>query len=1243
MCKFVSKIRDRNNSKPLLISFLLLLAASLFQTPVAARNVQFERISTKQGLSQANVTAMVQDHRGYVWIGTQEGLNRYDGYKFETFEHDERDTRSLSNDWVWSLAVDHKGRVWIGTNSGGLSRYDESTGQFVNYLHAADDPNSLRSNQVRFVFEDSNHLIWAGTRGGGLSRLDPETGQFTHFQHDPNDDGTLPSDSVNVIYEWAGTILVGTDSGIAMMDHSQTRFRKLEQGGEFKIRAIREYQGKLWIGTHANGLRIFDPLSASVTDYRYIAGDPASLPDNLVRDILIDHEDSIWIATDQGLAEWSPENKRFYRYTNNVLDPYSISDNRVDSLFQDEGGVLWVGTYGGINRWNYVSSAFEYYHAGSTNPSNDLVSAIAESGNGEIWFGTYGGGLNRLVPSEDSGRLYETAPVPDMALDDKRVMALAVDSRDNVWIGTRTEGLYQLNPASGEMIHYTHDPSDQTSLSANGVTSIYATENVVWVGTYGGGLDRLNLADGKFSHYRHNPTDPQTIGSNRVLTIFRDGEGHFWIGTEDGGLNRFNTLQETFTRFMHDPSDPQSISNDTAWEIFETADGSLWTGTLAAGLNRWSANDRRAGDPVFKRYTKSDGLKGDTVFGVLEGSNGEIWLSGNRGLSELRPENGEIRHFDSTNGLRGDEFNFGARLKSRSGHLIFGGTTGLLVFEPSSVRFNDHVPQVVIAASSNGQSGITNRASSETFSLDYTDGYVDFRFAALDFASPDKNQYRYMLDGFDDRWMDPGQFRRATYANLPAGDYQFRVRASNNDGVWNETAAPIPFNVEPRPWQTTWAYALYALILCVFFITYMIIRGRKNKLLAQLSVAKNEAEEANLVKSEFLATMSHEIRTPMNGVLGMAELLLSNSDLKSTDRHCVETIQRSGDSMMMLINDILDFSKIEAGKLELENRYFDLYRMLDETTDLLSAGARTKGLDFNLVKPVGRAVMVKGDEHRLRQVLMNLISNAIKFTEQGDITVRAIQTSNLDEGCTFTFEVTDSGIGISKDQQEGIFNTFTQADSSTTRQFGGSGLGLAISNQLVGIMGSTLEVESEPGKGSTFRFSLNLTHIRQKERRAGLLELVPKTEAAGTNPKTTTSTPGNADQGATILVADDNLTNQEVAKAMLESFGYEVLIAGNGQEAVNIVNEQKLDLIFMDCHMPVLDGFSAVASIRELEQLSPERGRLPIVALTADVQQITKKQCQDAGLDDYISKPFSPVDLKNTAERWLKPRLLKAV
>lgn len=705
----------KNQRLGLLTVPVVSLVLSFVQVFVVAQASEFERIGTGQGLSHASITALVQDHAGDIWVGSQAGLNRFDGQGFVTYEHIAADPSAISGDWIWSMVVDHQGQLWVGSNNGGLSRFNRRESNFSNYRHDPDDPQSLRSNQVRFVFEDSYHQIWVGTKGGGLSRLDEATDTFIHYRHDATDSASLPSDSVNYIAEWDQKLYVATESGLAVLEDGQTQFKQHVGGVDRNVRVVREHQGKLLIGTHANGLRVFDPATSSVTEFRHTKDDLHSLPDDLVRDILIDHLGSVWIATDQGLANWSAETQGFVTFRHASTDQYSLSDNRIDSLFEDDKQMLWVGTYAGLNLKKPVDAKtpfllnasansvdgsfdaksarsgdrgisshrdglFQRYDVESGHLSNDIVTTIAESKTGDIWIGTYGGGLNRLTHSNVDEDVYHSSALPDQNLADKRIMALAIDETNNVWIGTRTAGLYRLGPGLGEVAHFAHDPADAESIGANAITAIFPTDNAIWVGTYGGGLNRLDLASEKITRYIHQANDDTTLGSNRVLTIYRDRQSVFWIGTEDGGLNRFNPDSGTFTRYMHDPKNPDSISHDTAWEILEATDGSLWVGTLAAGLNRWSAVDRQVNRPVFKHYTKGSGLSGDTIYGILESPSGAIWLSGDKGLSELNPDTDEIRHFDKNDGIGGDEFNFGARLRNHAGHLMFGGAAGIVVF-----------------------------------------------------------------------------------------------------------------------------------------------------------------------------------------------------------------------------------------------------------------------------------------------------------------------------------------------------------------------------------------------------------------------------------------------------------------------------------------------------------------------------------------------------------------------------------
>lgn len=804
------------------------------------RNLQLGLINQRDGLSQAAVHAVIQDQQGYMWFGTQEGLNRYDGHEIMVYEHIADNPNTLSHDWVWSLIVDDDGVMWVGTNGGGLNRFDRLNNQFLSFQHDPDNPNSLSNNRVRAIFQDDQGLYWIGTDGGGLNRYDPVKESFSHYRFDPADESTLPSDTIYDIHQdKKGNLWIATENGLAQLQKNSDHFIRYLQDSANEtsksnnsVRSITIHpDGKLWIGTHGAGLKVFNPATETFVNYRHKPKDRNSLLSDVVRDILIDEKNSVWVATDNGLNEWREETNEFNAYKNNPTDQTSLVDNRINALYQDRGGVLWIATYDGINHWNYVSDSFTNFYVESGHLNNNVVTSITESSSGLLWASTYGGGITRMDLDKGTVSHYQQNPDNQQSGFEDNVMSLYVDGEDNVWIGTRSSGLGHLDTVTGAYIHYRHDPSDPSSLSANGVTAIYGGANkVLWVGTYGGGLNRIDTESGEFKIFRHSPADTNSLSSDRVLAIVRDHQGKLWIGTENGGLNLMNEQLGTFTRYQHEPENKKSISSNTVWEILESNDGSLWIGTLGGGLNRWQAEDRKTGTPAFQKFDKRHNLQSDTIYGILEDDAGFLWLSGNRGLSQFDPVSRKIRHFNSQNGLIADEFNFGARSKGRNGKMCFGGNRGLVCFDPSSLITNTHVPPIVVNARSNLSPGVLSDSFTErqaSLELGYRDPFVAFEFAALDFTSPDKNQYRYRLEGFDDNWVDPGNFRQATYANLPAGDYTFKVIASNNDGLWNEKGATIKLRVIPPLWKTLWAYALYIVLITGVILAYLRIQNIK--------------------------------------------------------------------------------------------------------------------------------------------------------------------------------------------------------------------------------------------------------------------------------------------------------------------------------------------------------------------------------------------------------------------------------
>ena len=1354
-------------------SLLLLVAAPCLGS--GQRNVKFQHITLKDGLSQSFVKCGLQDQQGFLWFGTQEGLGRFDGYRFTYFAHDADDPQSLSHNTIMAMIEDRDGTLWLGTEGGGLNHFDPSSKTFVHYRHRPDDPTSLSNDRVRTILRDSQGRLWVGTDGGGLSRLD-DGGQFVHYRHDPANPASLSDDQVRHIVEDDGRLWIATDGGgINLLDPETGVFAALRHDPDEptslssdRIKTLfLDRDGSLWAGTYDGGINRVatsdrteaharfpaSPLGLSFTQFRHDSDDDATLPADGIWSIFQDRDGVLWFGTVKGLAEWQPATERFVRYQHNPSDAMSLSDGTVASIFQDRGGVLWVGTFSGLNKWNTAFGSISHYrHSADASDglSSDIVATFAEGSGGEVWIGTWGGGLNRLDPATGEFRHYRHDPADPSSLSDDRVMSLHVDPDDVLWVGTFSGGLNRMDPAgtgdrddATRFTRFTHDADDPRSLSFNGVTLIHTDfTGRLWVGAYNGGLNRLE-ENGDFSHFRHESDNPASLSSDIVIALHEDSAGTFWLGTEGHGLNHFDPdTGEVIAHYRHDPQNPQSLSNDTPWVIREDAAGNLWIGTQGGGLNRWTANDRRAGRAIFKRFTKHDGLPSDHLFGILIDETGHLWISSNQGVTRFDPATETLENFDSSHGLQNEEFNFAAAMRAGDGHVYFGGLTGFNAFHPEQLHRNQHVPPVVLTEFLKFNDPVDlGQPLSEVneLTLDYQDYVVAFEFSALDYTSPENNRYLHKLEGFDRDWVDSGKLRRATYTNLEPGDYTFRVKASNNDGVWNEEGVTLALSVLPPPWQTWWAYTFYTLALAVALLLYARAQARKRQQAAELARANTElqeeiaqrqakeealerakqkaqsyfdvagvitvvidhqgmvslinqkgcdvlgypeeeivgkdwaecfvgpdlrekikdglvtddlpenaylysvltrdgderiiewhttrlpsedgapagtlssgsditqvqrlkkeketAESASRAKSQFLANMSHEIRTPMNGLLGMIELLLDD-ELSERQRKFAHTARQSARNLLDLLNDILDFSKIEAGKLELDIVDFDLRELIQEVAELFAEPCHEKNLEllYNLADDVPMAL--HGDPIRLRQILSNLVSNAIKFTERGEIEIGVCAS---DDGSGIRFDIRDTGIGLSPQARERIFEAFHQADGSTTRKYGGTGLGLSISTELVALMGGKMGVESEQGVGSTFWFTVHLEPARM---RTG-----------------NTRYPNFGANAPRVLVVDDNDKSRACLLLQLREWGLRVANAPDGPKAVQklltaTVEKEPFDMALVDQKMDGMDGLALVEAVRAVPSLKD----IPVALLT--VSPLSTEQMRRSGIVRCVSKPI---------------------
>jgi len=1074
--------------------------SSLLLGPLALASANsplvLEHVTQEDGLSQSTVMDIVQDSQGFIWLATESGLNRYDGYAVRSYNRDRHDPAALRSDYIWQILEDGKGDLWLATEGGGVARWSRKSDAFTSFVHDPEDPHSIASDNVRALAATPDGRIWVGMRDGGLGLLDPSTGRVERYRTDANDPASLHGGSVFSLHaDSLGQLWIGTDKGLSQLDIASGRFTHYRHdpldphslSDDHVISVFEDSVGSIWVGTFTGGLNRLDRSRSGFERFRHNPDHARSLSHDYVRAIFEDDRGRLWIGTEDGLNLMDRRRGDFTRYHKDRADPQSLRDDYIMAIYQDQSGLLWFGTRaGGVSRWNPGSWALGHYREDWI--ADAYVTSFADDGKGTVWIGTLGSGLARLDLTD-----HEVVPSPASAmLADQRVMSLLRDQSGRLWIGTMTGGLTMYAPDSGEATTYRADGDDEISPGADGIMALFEdrTGNI-WVGTFGGGVSMFDPLSRTFRHYRHDPDDPASLAGRRATDIVEDLNGLIWVATDSGGLSMIDRAGDTVHSFRHDPDDPTSLSSDSIYALHVTQDGSLWIGTAGGGLDRLVGSTLDTDTIRFENRSRSDGLSSNVIYGVESDTQGDLWLSSNYGLMRLDRASGDIKILHRSHGLQGEEFTFGAHHRGIDGRLYFAGSNGINAFFPPAILSSRPPPPIVLT----GIETLNQPAGTdlpypivERLALDYRDNVLSFEFAALDFAAPEENAYAYRLDGFDLDWVDAGNARRATYTNLDAGDYVFRVKAANSDGRWNDLGLTVPVSVAPAPWETPWAHALYVLLaaLCLFaaFEWHRRWLAHKNEYAArleqevhlrtaELEERNQELSEVSRAKSDFLARMSHEIRTPMNGVLGMTELLQC-TPLNPRQNRFANTIQQSAQSLLQIINDILDFSKIEAGKLTLESVEFDFNEMVEDTVDLLASQANKKGVALIGSTPPELDGCVLGDPLRLRQVLTNLVGNAIKFTDQGEVIVRASLMSEDDDRVSVKVEVEDTGFGIKNKVLESIFDAFSQADESMTRRSDGTGLGLSICKQLVELMDGDMGVESTPGVGSRFWFTVPL-------------------------------------------------------------------------------------------------------------------------------------------------------------------------
>lgn len=835
-----------------------------------SKYLRFARLTTEDGLSNDQVRGIVQDSHGFIWITTNDGLNRYDGSRVKIYQHDPDDPYSLSSNLVRVPIVDRNNVLWMGTFGGGLIQYDANIDGFINYQHDPDDPHSLSNNSIRILYEDDAGIIWVGTNDG-LNKLDRESKQFTRYMHDPEDPNSLGDNVVlSILEDSSGVFWIGTAGGLDRFDPNTGQFihssRDTEDLTNLSLDAVRSIQedrsGHLWFGT-SHGLCEFDNERTGITCYQHDASDSQSLSNNTVISVYVDQTDDIWVGTwGGGLNRFNRNTESFFRYQQHPNDQHNLSSNNIDNIYEDNQGMLWLSTDGGVNMLDGGGKPFQHFRSIPDDPNsliNNEVRSLYTDQTGVIWVGTNGGGLSKFDRRTEEFTHYQHDPDDPNSLSGDAVWAIYEDRKGQMWIGSYGFGLSKFNQDTGQFVHYQHDPNDPQSLSNNVVSAIHEDRNGnFWIGTESG----LNKFDGyTFTKYHHNPEDPKSLASDDIMTIYEDHSGELWIGTVNG-LHKFSPTEETFIRYQHDSNDPKSLSHDVVITIYEDQAGTFWIGT-GGGLDKFDRKNEQ-----FSHYTTKDGLSSETIFGILEDERGVLWLSTAKGLTRFNPRDESFRIYDQRDGLQSDSFlYYSAYAKSQNDEMFFGGTNGFNAFYPDQIVDNLAPPPVVITdfQLANepvpiGGDSILQKSILETdeLVLSYQDNVFSFEFAALNYRTPEKNRYKYKMEGFEEEWNEVGSTRRfATYTNLDPGDYVFRVIASNNDGVWNEEGASIKITITPPWWRTTWfRIGLGLLVIGLLAVGYswrvrsIEARNRELEELVQArSAALNSAEEQ--IKSLF--------------------------------------------------------------------------------------------------------------------------------------------------------------------------------------------------------------------------------------------------------------------------------------------------------------------------------------------------------------------------------------------------------
>ena len=1204
-----------------------------FSTAAQSNNLKFQKVLLEvNGITYNNIFAITQDKEGYIWIGTNEGLVRYDGYESKVYEHNPKDSTSIGHNRIKTIYLDNTGVLWASTLES-LSRYEPTCDCFSQYRFQPnnDNDNGNRKGKglIRFITEDAEHNLWVAMQAGGLFRYNRAQDKFIPYLNNPTDPNSLLNEYVYII--------------------------------------LADRQNNIWIGTgnpmtrgiNEGGLIRFNPSTGESKRFVHEPNNPNSLSENIVTALLEDEAGQIWIGTTgNGLHLYNPDSVNFTRIKVDTANPTYFQppllkkgtqgSAPITILYQDQQGGYWIGSIGiGLNHFDPKTRKLTFYDLSGRSSGLNIPSAFYEDRLGQLWLGyLIEAGLYKMDPYARKFNFY-----PEW-----KVMGRSCESQvtpGSFWISTISDGLHLLDTNTGKKTSFLHDEQDATSIGNDVVRAVYEDkEGTVWIGlgTGGpgggqsgdGGLDKMDRQTGTFQHYKIKLNDTIDF-SNTVFVIQEDQKGFLWLEIGKEVLIRFDKEKEIYKRYKPGLDTNFSTVHYNNTNLFfgaldfdkkilyqyniekdsfitflegyqvnyilEDNKGGFWLATWEQGLVYFNPTDG-----TLKQYTEENGLLDDNIRGLLPGENGNYWLSTHRGLVKFDSKNEKFM----SEGFPKDHFNING-IKSRDGQLFFGGNKGVYAFYPDQINGNPFPPDVLIRSLQiSGEPFNLAQAAAGKINLSHQQNDFNFQYTAIHNSNPAENKYQYRLLPFDENWIDAGTQRRVQYTNLDPGDYTFQVKAANSDGVWNETPATLSFHIATPWWTRWWAYLLF--FTSISSLLYWFYHFQLSKGLA-LEESKR-LKELNLVKSRLYTNITHEFRTPLTVMLGMVDVLeakITNLKIQGMAKP-INMIRRNGNNLLRLVNELLDLAKLESGQLKLELIQADVVPYVKYLGESFHSLATEKQISLTVYSETDELV-IDIDSQKLAGIIANLLSNAIKFTQVGGKIIVHLRQDDQH----LLIKIKDNGIGISAGELPHIFDRFYQVDNSATRQGEGTGIGLALTKELVNLMKGTIEVNSTLGKGSEFTIRIPIS------RNAAIGEIAH----LSLNPTVPIPTSNNTfialkEDSALplVLIIEDNADVVYYLQACLKD-KYRTLQAIDGIEGIEVALAQLPNVIICDVMMPGKDGFEVCKTLKTDERTD----HIPIILLTAKATEQDRLHGLTLGADAYLTKPFKKVELFTRLEQ----------